>query len=163
MHSTEDSVKFKTRDAASYDSLTGEFERFTQRFTQPLAERLVELAALGTSHRVLDVGTGTGVVALAAAAETSFRGTIIAVDLSGGMLAAAQSKVLNQGLTRRVAFARMDAEQLALQNASFDTVISLFALLHFPNPLSALREMFRVLRPGGRLVIAVGSGPPLFS
>ena len=63
----------------------------------------------------------------------------------------------------RVEFRRMDAEALELPDRSFDIVLSLFALLHFPNPRIALGEMFRVLRPGGRLVIALGSRPPLFS
>ena len=53
----------------------------------------------------------------------------------------------------------MDAESLDLEIQSFDAVLSMFALLHFPNPLAAVKEMFRVLRPGGTVVVAVGSGP----
>ncbi|MGH9560503.1 MAG: class I SAM-dependent methyltransferase [Terracidiphilus sp.] len=68
-----------------------------------------------------------------------------------------------QGLSDRVGFCRMDAETLALKGSSFDLSLSLFALLHFPDPLSALREIFRVLRPGGRMVIAVGSRQRLSS
>ena len=53
----------------------------------------------------------------------------------------------------------MDAESLQFEAASFDVVVSLFALLHFPDPATALNEMFRVLKPGGTLVVAVGSSP----
>ncbi len=159
MSDTRDSIRFKSRDAASYDPLTAEFDRFTRRLTQPLAERMIDLAKLLPSERVLDLGTGTGIVALAAAQTANFHGGITAVDLSEGMLSAAKSRALQEGLGGRVAFSRMDAEALALKNVAFDVALSLFALLHFPNPLMALRELFRVLRPGGRLVLAVGSGP----
>lgn len=163
MPNTQDSTKFKSRDAASYDPLTAEFERFTRRLTQPLAERMVDLANLVSTERVLDLGTGTGVVALAAAARPNFLGRIIAVDLSEGMLCAAKQTAADRDFGSRLFFCRMDAEALALKNSSFDVALSLFALLHFPNPLSALRELFRVLRPGGRLVLAVGSGPAWIS
>ena len=57
----------------------------------------------------------------------------------------------------------MDAEALDLPDRSFDVVLSLFSLLHFPNPLHALTEMHRILRPGGRLAAGIGGPPPLAS
>jgi len=159
MPEPRDFTTFKSRDAASYNPLTAEFDRFTRRLTQPLAKRMVDLANLRASERVLDLGTGTGIVALAAAARPNFAGRIVAVDLSEGMLCAAKQRAAQEDSGGRLDFCRMDAEALALQSASFDVALSLFALLHFPNPLLALRELFHVLRPGGRLVLAVGSGP----
>jgi len=159
MPDLRDSTKFKSRDAASYDPLAAEFDRFTRRLTQPLAERMIDLANLRPSERVLDLGTGTGIVALAAAARPNSPTRIVAVDLSEGMLCTAKQRATQEGSGSRLDFCRMDAEELGLQSASFDVALSLFALLHFPNPLSALRELFRILRPGGRLVLAVGSGP----
>ncbi len=163
MRDTQDSTKFKARDAASYDPLTAEFDRFTRRLTQSLAERMVDLANVLPTDRVLDLGTGTGIVALAAAARPNFLGQITGVDLSDGMLRAAKQRAVQEGFGSHLDFCRTDAEALALENSSFDVALSLFALLHFPNPLLALRELFRVLRPGGRLVLAVGSGPQWFS
>jgi len=79
------------------------------------------------------------------------------------MLAAAEAKAVRMGLGNRVEFRKMDAEALNFKDGSFDSALSLFALLHFPNPSAALKEMFRIFRPGGKLVVAVGSGPPLLS
>jgi len=154
-----DDEVFKLRDASSYDPVVLEFDRWTTRFTAPLAEKLVSLADLRGGHEVLDVGAGTGIVAFAAAPRVQPRGRVLGVDLSPAMLDTAAAKARQAGLAN-IAFERMDAEKLQIRDASFDAVLSLYALLHFPHPDLALREMFRVLRPGGTLVIAVGSGPP---
>jgi ubiquinone/menaquinone biosynthesis C-methylase UbiE len=164
---TSDDRSFKARDASSYDSVVDEFDRFTQLLTSPLARRMVQLAQLVSGGRTLDVGTGTGIVALEAA-RVAGRGAapggrVVGIDLSEEMLKTATVKAERAGLAGLVEFRKMDAEALALENRSFDVVVSLFALLHFPNPLMALQEMFRVLRPGGRLVVAIGSGAPIFS
>jgi ubiquinone/menaquinone biosynthesis C-methylase UbiE len=63
----------------------------------------------------------------------------------------------------RIRFEQMDAEQLELEADAFDVVLSAFALTHVPRPEVALREMWRVLRPGGRLAVALGSQPPVLS
>ena len=155
--------EFKTRDASSYDSVTDEFDRFTDRLSLPLAARMISLAQLAPSQQIPDIGTGTGIVALQAAQEVGPTGKVLGIDLSDVMLETAKTKALRAGLTNCVEFRKMDAEALDLEDCTFDAVLSLFALLHFPDPLLALEEMFRVLRPGGRLVLAVGSGPPLLS
>ena len=158
-----DSQEFKTRDATSYDALTAEFDLFTERLTSGLAAHMVALAAIKPSDRVLDVGTGTGVVALQAAARTGAGGRVDGIDLSAGMLAAARAKAEKLGLADRVSFTAMDAEKLEFADETFDVVVSLYALLHFPDPLAALKEIRRVLKPGGRVVVAGGSSPSLLS
>lgn len=152
----------KRREAASYDAVAGEFDRFSEQLSGPLADRLVALGHVGAGDSVLDVGTGTGLVAFRAAAAAP-AGTVLGVDLSEGMLAVAADRARDRGLAERAAFRRMDAEALELPEGSFDVVLSLFALRHLPDPRRALGQFARVLRPGGRLVVGVGSGPPLFS
>ncbi len=154
---------FKAGDAKSYDAHVGDFERFSTVLTAPLAARLVAMARISAGQRVLDIGTGTGVVALEAAMAVGTGGSCVGIDLSEKMLAAANGNARRAHLAERVEFKAMDAESLQFEGASFDVVVSLFALLHFPNPAIALREMFRVLKPGGTLVVAVGSVPSWLS
>ncbi len=158
-----DSQEFKTRDATSYDAVTEQFDYFTERLSSPLAAQMVSLAEIKPSDAVLDIGTGTGVVALQAAKKIGADGKVTGIDLSEGMLATATAKAEKLGLAEKVEFSQMDAEKLEFANESFETVVSLFALLHFPDPLTALKEIYRVMKPHGRLVVAVGSSPPLFS
>lgn len=156
-------TNFKSRDAGSYDRVVDSFERHTESFTTPLARRMVELAGVRPGDEVLDVGTGTAVVAYLAAeaARRDGQTQVLGIDLSEAMLETCRRKEAT--LQTGARFEKMDAEELSLDEGSFDVVLSLFALTHFPNPLQALKEMHRVLRPGGRLVVAAGSGPPATS
>ena len=156
-------AEFKIQDAASYNQVAQSFDRLVTQLSVPVAARLVALAGLGSDHHVLDIGTGTGIVALRAVAATGPSGRVVGIDLSDGMLEVARQNAKEQGFADRVEFQKMDAESLECPDRSFDAVLSLFALRHFPHPKAALQEMHRVLRPGGRLVLAVGSGAPWLS
>lgn len=158
-----DHRSFKTRDAGSYDRVAQSYDRLSDRFTTPMVACLLALAQPDGSDRMLDVGTGTGIVAREVAKTTGASLQVLGVDLSDGMLDVANARAAADGVSRQVTFRRMDAEALSLDDHSFDVVTSLFALAHFPNPGSALKEMYRVLRPGGRVVVAIGSGPALFT
>ena len=72
-----DCERFKARDASSYDPVVDKFDHFTERFTTPLAVKLVELAAPVRSARILDLGTGTGVVAIHAAQRLESGGEVL--------------------------------------------------------------------------------------
>lgn len=154
---------FKLEDAASYDDVADDFERFTERFTAPIAAKIIDLAALAPGAEVLDVGCGTGVITRLAAERVGDSGRVIGIDLSDGMLRKASELADAARVGKRIEFRKADAEQLAFPDASFASVLSLYALKHFPNPVRALREMFRVARPGSRTIVAVGSGPAFLS
>jgi demethylmenaquinone methyltransferase/2-methoxy-6-polyprenyl-1,4-benzoquinol methylase len=160
MDADNNSSQFKHRDSSSYDDVSEDFDRFTERFSRPMAVRIINIAALQPTDSVLDVGTGTGVLARAAARFVN-SDNITGVDLSQGMLNTARRKVAEEGL--KAEFLIMDAESLEFQDNTFDLVVSLYALRHFPNPVQAMAEMFRVLKPGGRIVIGVGSAPRLMT
>lgn len=116
-----------------------------------LRDRALEAASLRQDDSVLDVGCGTGLLALAAATVAD---SVIALDVSEGMIEALRQNALAEGLVN-VKVVRGDASALPFPDAAFDCVVSSYALHHLDHvgKLRALDEARRVLRPGGRLVI----------
>ena len=158
---TSDTKRWKEIDAASYDGVAEAFDRHSRRLSGQAAARLAGLVRVGSRDRVLDVGTGTGLIPFALAAAAEPPASILGIDLSAGMIETARRRLRDElGDDARLRFERMDAEQLELPDQSFDVVLSGFALTHVPRPELALREIYRVLRPGGRVGIALGSRPP---
>nr|MBA2596351.1 class I SAM-dependent methyltransferase [Chloroflexia bacterium] len=119
---------------------------------------LVELEPPPLGGRVIDVATGTGLVAVEAANRVGPTGTVLATDFIPEWEPHVAAAAADAGVTN-VAFATMPAESLAVPDASFDVVYCQFGLMFMPDPIGALQEMLRVLRPGGRLGIAVWSVP----
>jgi len=110
--------------------------------------------ALAPGERVLDVACGTGLVALDAADAVGPDGLVVGIDLSGRMVDAARRRAQERKVSN-ASFARMDAERLDLPDASFDVALCALGLMYMPDPEEAVREMRRVLRPGGRLGLTV--------
>jgi ubiquinone/menaquinone biosynthesis C-methylase UbiE len=160
-NSSPDTERWKELDAASYDGVAEAFDRHSRRLSGKAATRLAGLVHVASRDRVLDVGTGTGLLPFSLARAAQPPASILGIDISAGMIETARRRLRDElGDDPRVRFERMDAEQLQLPDASFDVVLSGFALTHVPRPELAMREIFRVLTPGGRLGIALGSRPP---
>jgi SAM-dependent methyltransferase len=119
-------------------------------FTTPTAGHLVRFAGIASCERVLDVGTGTGVVAITAARAGA---RVSGLDLTPALLAEARE---NSRIARLegIEWKEGDAESLPWPDASFDVVTSQFGHIFAPRPEVAIGEMRRVLKPGGRVVFA---------
>jgi ubiquinone/menaquinone biosynthesis C-methylase UbiE len=128
-------------------------------------QRMLEAAGLGPGNHVLDIGAGTGDQSLLAARRVGPDGFVLATDISAEMLGITARVAQQEGLTA-ITTRVMDAQQLDLQDNAFDAVICRLALMLIPNPKLALREIRRVLKPGGKLAALVWSAPennPLFA
>ena len=115
---------------------------------QPGRRRAMAKLAPRDGERILEVGVGTG-FALRAYPETA---RVVAIDLSHSMLAVARGRQRRQGLDH-VVLCCMDGEALAFPDGCFDAVYAPYVINVVPNPVRLAREMMRVCRPGGRLVL----------
>jgi SAM-dependent methyltransferase len=113
------------------------------------APRVAEAAGIRPGDRVLDVACGTGVLTREAARRAGPKGAVTGLDLSPEMLEVAER------LGPELRWQQGSADALPFADQSFDAVVSQFGLMFFPDPVAGLREMRRVLVPGGRLAVAV--------
>lgn len=118
------------------------------------AKWMLEVAELQPGERVLEVAGGAGRVGLQAAAEVGPEGSVLCSDFSEEMVRVAQERFERLGVAN-IETRALDAQDLDLDDGSFDAVLCRFGYMLMPDPQQALRESARVLRPGGRLVLAV--------
>jgi SAM-dependent methyltransferase len=126
----------------------------TAMFTTPVAGQLVKVAGIRAGRNVLDVGTGTGVLALTA---TRLGVRVTALDLTPELLEQARENARVAQLDG-IVWTEGDAEQLPYPDASFDVVLSQFGHMFAPRPDVTVAQMRRVLKPGGH--IAFATWPP---
>lgn len=157
------SKDFKLKDAESYDDVAAAFDGLARLYATAPARALSQTIDIGSRRQVIDMGCGTGLASFEAAAASGPETTITGIDLSLGMLAEATARAEKAGLSDRVHFRNGDAEALDLPDNYADGFISLYAFSHFPNPGKAAAEAYRVLAPGGRIAVAIGSGPQLLT
>ena len=111
------------------------------------------MAQIRPGEQVLDVACGTGLVTFPAAKAVGERGKVVGTDISEKMIKGAREEAEGLG-SGQATFERMDAEALKFGDAEFDVVLCSLGLMYVPDPLASIKEMHRVLKPGGRAVIA---------
>jgi demethylmenaquinone methyltransferase/2-methoxy-6-polyprenyl-1,4-benzoquinol methylase len=136
--------------APRYDLLNGVLSAGLDRYWRRQAIRSLGLTGRET---VLDVCTGTGDVALAAVRAKRGARRVVGVDFAGAMLVRARAKVRSRGLSERVRVVRGNATCLPVESASVDATTIAFGIRNVSTPEGACAELWRVLRPRGRLAI----------
>jgi SAM-dependent methyltransferase len=137
-----------------WDRAAPRYEALWARQLAVAQNLMLDLADLQPGSNVLDVACGTGLVAFSAADAVGPDGSVLGVDISGGMVEACAQRGQARHVAN-VAFERMDAELLDLPAATFDVALCAFGLMYLSDPTAGLREMHRVLQPGGRMAAAV--------
>ena len=130
--------------------VVAKYHRHLSDLTNQSIDALLEAAAIRAGSRVLDVATGAGYLA-GAAAEWGAEAT--GIDFSASQVRMARARYPT------VRFEQADAEALPFDSGTFDAVVSAFGMCHFPQPEIALKEAFRVLKPGGRVAFTVWDTP----
>jgi SAM-dependent methyltransferase len=141
-------LHFPESAAAGYDDHVGQY-------TGKLVPKLLEFARLRPGQTVLDVATGSGIAAAAAAEIVGDIGRVVATDISPHMLERARKRLERFPNAK---FSVEDGRALSFPNQSFDAVICNMGLMYFPDPLKGAREFYRVISNGGRATVSVFHG-----
>jgi len=137
-----------------WDRAARYYEAGWQEQLWPAQENLLAETNPVPGEKVLDVSCGTGLITLPVAKLIQPDGAVAGVDLSDGMIKEARTRARNQKLNH-ISFKREDAEALGFPDNSFDVAVCSLGMMYFPDPVQAVREMYRVLASGGRAVTLV--------
>jgi len=156
-----DPVAFKETTRQQWQNGAAAWHRWTpalHAWLGPVTEAMLDLAKLKAGDHVLDLAAGAGEPSLSAAQRVGPSGRVVATDISSNILEFAAQTARERGLTNletRV----MDGEKPDLPDATFDAVLSRLGLIYFPDREGALRAAHRMLKSGGRVVLASFSTP----
>ncbi len=147
---TPEDAKAKAR--ATYNAASDLYDHTANSFWERLGRRTIERLDLRPGARVLDVCCGSGASAIPAAEAVDRNGSVLGVDLSEKLLELARAKARSSGLAN-VEFRAGDMLALDLPDAAFDAVVCVFGIFFVPDMPAAARELWKRVRPGGRLAI----------
>ena len=150
----------KATAAATYNAAADSYDDFANSFWDRFGRRTIKrLSPQGGAH-ILDACCGSGSSAIPAAEEVGPEGYVLGIDLAEKLLQLARVKAANRGL-RNIEFRVGDMLDLRLPEAEFDAVICIFGIFFVPDMAAAVRALWQVVRPGGRLAITTW-GPRFF-
>jgi SAM-dependent methyltransferase len=156
-----DATEFRARQRQDWDSASHGWKAWHELIdsgTQPVSERMIELAGIKAGDRVLDVAAGYGEPSLTAAKVVGPEGSVVATDISSGMLAYGRERAAAAGLDN-VEFVESDASSLDFPAHSFDAALSRWGLIFEPDGEGTAARIRGFLKEGGRMAIA-SWGPP---
>jgi demethylmenaquinone methyltransferase/2-methoxy-6-polyprenyl-1,4-benzoquinol methylase len=160
--SAETSLAVQDGSGAFFDRIAGRYDLLNRVISlgvdQRWRRRAVRALSLPDGGRALDLATGTADLAIRIA-RSHPGATVVGVDPSVGMLDVGRQKVESRGLTERVSLEVGDARSLPFDDDAFDGTTIAFGIRNVPDRAAALREMARVTRPGGRVVVLELSEP----
>jgi len=126
-------------------------------FLKPMGDQMISFLDLRETDHVLDIAAGTGEPGLTIATKVK-DGKVVMTDLADGMLLIARENAEKKGI-KNIEFAACDVCELPFPDNTFDVVCCRLGFMFFPDMQLAANEMFRVLKPGGRIVSSVWDGP----
>jgi SAM-dependent methyltransferase len=156
-----DAVKYKNTTHDQWQAAAEAWYRWSPTLNQWLGkatDKMLEMADISSGHRVLDIAAGAGEQSITTAKKVGTSGYVLATDISANILEYAKQMAQQAGVSN-IETKVMDGENLALEDETFDAVISRVGLIYFPDQQKALKEMLRVLKPGGKVAAIVYSTP----
>jgi ubiquinone/menaquinone biosynthesis C-methylase UbiE len=140
------------RARRTYEAAADTFDAPANGFWALTGRRTIERLGLGPGDDVLDLPCGSGASALPAAEAVGPKGSVVAVDLAEGLIELARAKAQAAGLAN-VRFVQADMRATGLPDGSFDAVVCVFGIFFVPDRQALMRELWRMVRPGGTLAV----------
>jgi ubiquinone/menaquinone biosynthesis C-methylase UbiE len=137
-----------------WDKASQYYESLWQEQIKPAHDRMFDLAELNEGEKIIDTACGTGLISFHALQITGSNGYVLGTDISDKMIDICRNRAI-AGNYRNCNFERMDAESLTVRDEDFDVALCALGLMYMPNPGKAMKEMWRVLKPGGRCAVSV--------
>ncbi len=150
----------KQKAALTYNAASDHYDHPANTFWERYGRRTIERLQLTAGAKVLDVCCGSGASAVPAAKAVGPTGSVVGVDLAENLLQLARAKAVEHSLSN-THFEPGDMTNLRFNEGSFDAVVCVFGVFFVPDMAAAVRELTRVLRPGGTLAITTW-GPRFF-
>ncbi|HEY1286643.1 MAG TPA: methyltransferase domain-containing protein [Solirubrobacterales bacterium] len=161
MNAEIDAGEFRAGQRRDWDSASKgwrEWNELIDASTSVVSDRMVEMAGIGAGDRVLDVAAGYGEPSLTAARAVGPEGSVVATDISAGMLGFGRERAAAAGV-ENIEFIESDAASLELPAQSFNAALSRFGIIFEPDGEGAAGRVRGFLKPGGRMAIS-SWGPP---
>ena len=137
-----------------WDRASAYYENCWQDQLKPAHNLLMEVSNVQSGEKIIDIAAGTGLISFRLINLAGTSGNLLATDISDEMVAIGID-LSKASSCKNVSFERMDAEHLNCDDNTFNLATCALGLMYFPEPENALSEMYRVLKPGGRVVTAV--------